>query len=370
MLASACGIALFVVVSASALVSSGHADFDLYYYGGRAERAGSYTDTDRVLRLADREHANPTRNDVFGAPTLVALVFQPLSFLGRVAALRVWLVASCALLLVALVLAAPRAPGLWAGGYALVVGFHVALRLGQASIVMAALLILTWAFLQRDRAAPAGACLAVAIAFKLFPLFLLVPLVAHRRWDALRAVAVTLAVLAVGTVLTLGVGDVGAAIRGTLDTASYVYPAHQNLSVPGIVLRATDSEALAKATTIVLTFVAGYWLLRNRLSTVAATFAFGVVLMLGVQSIAWDHYFPMAVVAFLALATAWRRDGDATRAPALVAAAAVAYVLVVQTEPVSWLGTKGAIAFVNAPATIGAALVGGLLLRTDRAAAP
>lgn len=363
--ASAVGAVLFVVISASALVGSGHSDFDLYYYGGRAERSGTYTDTERVLRLADEEHAEPTRNDVFGAPTLVALVFQPLSALDRVVALRVWLVLSCALLAVALLLAAPRAPGVWLGAYALVVGFHVALRLGQASIVIAALLVLAWAFLARDRDVPAGVCLAIAISFKLFPVFLVVPLLAHRRWAALRALVWTLVLLGVATIVALGPGDVGAAIRGTADTASYVYPAHQNMSIPGILLRVTDSEALAKASSIVLTFVAAYLLLRNRLSTVAATFAVATVAMLAVQSIAWDHYFPMTVVAFLGLAAAWPRRA----AGPLVAGAALAYVLVAQTEPVTWLGTRHAAALINAPALYGAILVGWLLLRRDRAPA-
>lgn len=358
--ANAAGIALFVALFVSAFVPTGHKDFDLYYYGGHVERNGSYTDTERVIETATADGADPTRNDVFGAPTLVALVFQPLSLIDRTAALRLWVAVSGIALLVALALASPRWWGVWAAALAAMVGLHVALRLGQASILMLALLVATWGLLRRGADRAAGTTLAVAISFKLFPVFLLIPLVAHRSRAALRALIVTLGVLGAATMIALGPGDVADAIRGTLDTASYVYPGKQNESIPGVLLRATNSQAFAKVVTTALTVLAAYTFLRRPTRRVWSTFGVATVVMLLVQSIAWDHYFPMTIVGFLTLAAV---PSDRLRRPSTMVPAAIAYLLVAQAEPVTWMSTEGVFAIVNAPAFVGSVLLTWVLVR-------
>ena len=70
-----------------------HPDFDVHYLGGRVEReGGSYTDTRRLLAEAGPAHAAPTQGPIYGGPSLIALVFEPLSALPRQVAWHLFVV--------------------------------------------------------------------------------------------------------------------------------------------------------------------------------------------------------------------------------------------------------------------------------------
>src|SRR5436305_3963931 len=89
-----------------------HSDFDLYWFGGLAERAASYTQTGRVHALALAHHVH-IQGAVYGSPALVALVFQPLTFLGLGTATRVWMAGSAVFVIFAVRRAAPALWPAW-----------------------------------------------------------------------------------------------------------------------------------------------------------------------------------------------------------------------------------------------------------------
>jgi alpha-1,2-mannosyltransferase len=300
-------IAVLAVVAAAmpwiaAFRLTNHADFDLYYYGGRVERHGSFTDTKRVLAEADADGEHPTRSDVFGSPVLVALVFQPLSLLPLHVAQRVFLVCAAALVVLALWLSAPR----WWPGWLLVLsltsGVLFALALGQVSMGTLALVVIAWACVRDRRDGAAGTALGVAAALKLYPAFIAVALVAHRRWRAVWAFVVTVAALALLSVPALGARDVSAAVNRTREVSGTVDATRQNQSLPAVINRATGSTDAGHVAAVALPLAAAAVIMLRPRRRAHATFAAAAIAAVVCQGIAWEHYAPLAVVGLLALA--------------------------------------------------------------------
>jgi hypothetical protein len=296
-------------------------DLDLYYFGGLVERSGSYTDTPAVLALAKEAERGVAPEGVYGSPTLVGLIYQPLSFLPLETAQFVF----AALAAVIFALAVRRAAGdswwpVWLGLAALSTSNILAFSLGNFAIVTTALLLFAYGSLRDGRPRQAGIALGFAIAFKLYPVFLLVPLVMKRQWTTTATTVATAGGLLAITPLLLGWYDFVDAVRQTLDIASHVHPWSDNTGLPGSVLRATDSQTIAQWTSrVALTgSVAVIWWLRKK--PVAPLFAFAALLMCLSQGISWNMYYGVALMAALALR-------PPPSIPAVWLTAAVSYVL-------------------------------------------
>jgi hypothetical protein len=278
-------------------------DFDLYYFGGIVERTGSYTDTAAVLELADAAGKDVAEAGVYGSPTLVGLIFQPLSLLSLHTAHIVWPLMTVALL----VIGVRRAVGdawwpVWLS-LALVSNSNLAaIGNGNFAIVTVALLLFTYGSIRQGKQKQAGIALALAIAFKLYPAFLLLPLLVKKQSGVLRWALSALTALLALTIPALGWNDSWSAIEQTLDVASFVHPWTENNGIPGALLHLTGNQELAKWVSrfAVLGSAVAVWMLRERVTT-PSLFAVAAVLMTMSQSISWHLYFGIALLALLAL---------------------------------------------------------------------
>jgi hypothetical protein len=286
----------------AALRMSAHADFDLYYYGGVAERSGTFTDTPRVLALAHEAGARPTESDVYGSPALVALVFQPLSLLPLRVAQRLFIAVAALLAGVATWAAATRWRPAWVALVMCASGTLFGLALGQASLVTLALVFGGFAALRADRQVRAGVLLGIAAALKLYPAFLIVALIAHRLRPAVIAWIATVAALGVCTAVALGPHDVRPAVERTRDVSGSVDGTRQNQSVPALVQRLAGDDAAGTAA-LVLPIAAAALVVAvaRRHRDPARTLAMAAVAGLLAQSISWEHYVPLALIGPLAL---------------------------------------------------------------------
>jgi hypothetical protein len=295
-------ISLLLGYRAALDMENRNTDFDLYYYGGTVERSSTYTDTDAVLALARDAGRAVAPEGVYGSPTLVGLVYQPLSWLDLEMSQTVFAVLALALFAVAV----RRAAGdkwwpVWFGLAALSTSNILAFSLGNFAIVTTALILFAFGSLRDDKPRQAGVALGFAIAFKLYPAFLLLPLVVKRQWNAVVPAVVTAAILFAVTPFLLGWTSFMDAIRQTLDIASFVHPWSDNAGIPGTVLRATDDQTLAQWTGRIAMglSVVLVWGLRRR--PLPILFALTTLLMCLSQGISWNMYYGVILVGVLAI---------------------------------------------------------------------
>lgn len=332
-------------------------DFDLLHAAGAVERDGSYTDTAQVLDAGDDDGRAAVPLYIPGPPPLIALVFQPLSTVPVDSARVLFLVASAGATLAALRLAQPRDWPVWAVVLALTAGTIWGVALGQVSLLITGLVIAAYGFWTGGRSTAAGLALGVAAALKLYPAFLLVPLLCHRDWRAVRAAVAVGGALGLLTVPALGLHDTRLAIERTVNVASTVDPWIHNQSAPAVIARAWG-DGVAGAAGLVLTAVSVATLVAvARRASPAVTFAVAVLLMLISQSLTWEHYLPLAIVGLFGL-----REAGASRQEVVLCATGYAVVALPFVYD-SMLGYDGIAALVTGPRLLGLVLMTVPLLR-------
>jgi hypothetical protein len=302
-------LSLVLAYDATTKGAGEHMDFDLYYFGGEVERSSTYTDTPAVMGLAGEAGRLVSGDGVFGSPTLVGLVFQPLSHLSLDTAFLVFQLTAIA----TLAFAVWRAAGdqwwpVWLAIAVLSTSNIVAFTLGNFSIFTTALVILAYACFRDGKDRQGALVLAIAIACKLYPAFLVLPLLVKRRKEAVAwTVGATATLLAI-TPFTLGWSDSGAALRQAADVASYVHPWSDNDGLPGSMLRATDSQTLAEWTTRLCMIAATFVVWRYRRLDMSVLFPLAAMVMTLAQGISWNMYYGITLLPLLAL-----RSLDASR---------------------------------------------------------
>src|SRR6266545_2461139 len=182
---------------------------------------------------------------------------------------------------------------------------------GQLQLPLLLLLTLAWLCLRRERPAAAGVLIGLTIALKLFPLLLLLPLLAQRRWRCIAAALGTAA-------LVLGPSFAGVGWDQTVFYMTKVLPEvgsqkelYDNYSV-AISMKLWLSDAFPRdlvATGLRLAFlglVALAALRRPRAADLGL--ALGVTALFWVPPVVWSHYFVLAYLPlFDALTRAPRR---------------------------------------------------------------
>jgi hypothetical protein len=276
-------------------------DFNLYYYGGKAERAGTYSDKALVKHFArkDAQKVN-TQDGVYGAPTLVALVFQPLSYLSLHGAQIIWTIICLAALIFSMILAAGKNWPPWLLLRIALAGSLIGLALGQPSVLTNSLILFCFAFLLTGNEKAAGVSLGLASMFKIYPAFLVVPLIVHRKWRTVKWFVLSCLLLGLLTALALGPHDVGPALRWTFDVARHPSVGYINLSIPWFVARHVSSLSVSLVSTLLLA-ASVVVVARVKDSHVFDSFALAAMLMLLAQTITWESYSALAIIALLVL---------------------------------------------------------------------
>ncbi len=294
-----------IVIAAQQIITlrkRGFYDFDLHYFAGLIERTGSYTDSARLFHVIVSEGFPRPLEGIYGTPTLIGLIFQPLSFLPLTNARQVW-VLLCAL---ALTLSVRKAVGgrywlAWLAAVAFSPALMLGLQLGNVSVITNAALIYAYGCARAQQSARLGAVIGFAFALKLYPGFLLLPLLAKRNWLALKWAALTTCALLLATVPALGFDDAVRGFKATFELGGYVHESLDNIGWPGAIRQLTGDGELARRASYVtlLTGIGLVWF--NRRRRLDDLLALAIVTMLLVQSIAWRHYAPALIVAVIAL---------------------------------------------------------------------
>jgi alpha-1,2-mannosyltransferase len=197
--------------------------------------------------------------------------------------------------------------------------------LGQFNALLAILLTAAWAADRRGWGALAGAAIGTAAAVKLFPAFLLLYLIAARRWRAAGVAVVVGGVISAVAAVALGTDAYLAYAADVVPAVSARYAAQwNNLSLSAFWLRLFDptpesrvvalwaaptvGKGLAAASRLVVVVLVG-WAARRATTTEARdrAFALAVVGMVLVSPIAWPHYLIVLVVPVGLLVTGLAR---------------------------------------------------------------
>lgn len=203
---------------------------------------------------------------------------------------------------------------------------------GQLQLLLLLMLVGSWLFLRRERDVAAGGLLGLAIAFKIFPALLIVPLLVQRRWRC-----VAMAVFTAALVLLLSFAAVGwdqgwfylTRVLPDVNRALGQYSPGNN-SITSTIRNAigdgwlANDLSLAIRAAIVGAGVFGAWRLRT---DAARACALGVTMLLLVPPVIWEHYFVLAYLPWLDALSRMRRGQGVLLGLAyfLIATASLAY---------------------------------------------
>jgi hypothetical protein len=277
-------------------------DFDIHYYGAQVERVSTYTDTERVRQFQEQQRKIAQPEGVVGTPTLIALVYFPFSHLPVKTAEHLWKMLAAGMSVLALMKAMPRKwwpyiPAAFCTG-PMLLGIYV----GNVSILTFALVAYAYGALKSQQNRAAGIVLGLAAALKGFPIILIVALIAHRNWTAVRWMIGTAATATALGIAVLGPHDFALAVRHMLQYTpfgSIVYT--DNLSVPGLLYEYLEIPILSAITALVLLLAGSAYFFWRPLSNAAFTLAAMSGVMLLGNGLSWSHYFGLAFLCIIAL---------------------------------------------------------------------
>lgn len=222
---------------------------------------------------------------------------------------------------------------------------------GQLQLPLLLLLTLAWLCLRRERPAAAGVLIGLTIALKLFPLLLLLPLLAQRRWRYVAAALGTAALVLGFSFAVVGWNQTVFYLTKVLPEVSSQKELYDNYSVAislKLWLSATFPRDLV-ATGLRLAFlglVALAALRRPRAADLGL--ALGVTALFWVPPVVWAHYF---VLAYLPLFDAL------TRAPRRLLGSLIAAYFLIATASMIFYVPDELVALVHPLPILGALLL-------------
>lgn len=229
---------------------------------------------------------------------------------------------------------------------------------GQLQLLLLLVLVGSWLCLRRERDVAAGVLLGLAIALKIFPALLLVPLLAQRRWRCIATAALTalgallLSFAAVGWdqgwyYLTTVLPDVNRALGQYSPGNNSITSMLRNAIGDGSV---ADGLSLVIRVVIVSAVAFGAWQLRDN---AARACALGITMLLLVPPVIWEHYFVLAYLPWLDALSRMRRGQGMLLGLAyfLIASASLAY-----HTPDTWIPVVQALPLAGALVLLGVQL--------------
>ena len=298
-------IGIMVLAMAFRIASLGqnqrYEDFDTYYYGALVERTGSYTEVDRAVNLAKAANRSVSHEGAYGSPALVALLFVPMSFLPLDAAHAIWDITVLSLILVISRRVGGRNWLLLLCALALCRSMSLGMQLANAGLLTFVLVAWSFASIRDRKHTTAGIALGTAIAMKLYPGFLIVPLIATRRW---KTAGVALLVALGETLLAVPIltyDDAIKAYSALVRLGGYVHPHIENVSLAGAARHLGVDQSDAKIFSIVLTLCSWALIVALRSPKPERTFALAACLMVAAGSLTWPVYLLVTLLYIFAI---------------------------------------------------------------------
>lgn len=282
----------------------GNFDFDLYFFAGQLEQHSTFTDTNALFARMDALGVHHLTDGAYGAPPLVALVFQPLSLIPIDIAHVLWNLLTAAALVAAFRKAVPNS--WWLVWLALVLfspAMLLGLQLQNFSVLTLCLLAYAYGAARHGDQRATGIALGIAAAFKLYPIFIIVALffLGRRSGPTLRWALGTGAITVVFSLPALGIHDIVPAYQALFDVAGTMHKQSDNVGLPGFVLNQGGTSNQAKLVNVIASLLAFLALYRSRRLSIASFVALATCLMLVSQSISWVEYLPMLILGLWSL---------------------------------------------------------------------
>jgi hypothetical protein len=203
----------------------------------------------------------------------------------------------------------------------LIVAYPVAAQMdqGQLNVMLLSLIVLAWQGARNGYARLAGFCLALAGAWKLFPLVLLLPFLVRGQTRVVLTAGLTFISLHLMILLLQGVTPFLVFVREVMPELTVFQSNWENISLQGVWLRLfhphpangiepiLTSKSLAQATlwlgraTIALTYLRQCVQSRQD-QTHDACFCSGTLAMMLLSPVTWPHSWVMAIFALVILA--------------------------------------------------------------------
>jgi Glycosyltransferase family 87 len=295
-------------------------DFSLYYTSALALRSGidpyffnlAHLGRPLGLALPDPFTSNYT-------PLFVA-AFEPLTRFSVDTAYWLWFaISTCALIAALTILFAEyeisgTARLIMLGLFMLFPGVTAHFQFAQSQFVLLLILVLMLYGLRHDRNGIAGAALAVAIMFKVFPIVMTGCLVSRRRW---RAIGWTIGTLIVGTALLLPEFSSRDWLQFFKNTGqSPYYLSYYNISPAAFLSRlywhlftveGNDllRHAIIAGFDLVIVATAFYASIRDGLSPDLGL-SLWLIAMLLLSPLVWIHYLPLLIIPAIQVERLWR----------------------------------------------------------------
>ena len=257
-------------------------------------------------------------------PPFRFLLAFPFTLFGFRTAANLWSALDATALLLAIVLLGRHLR--WKPSSTLVIGFGVFsllsvrqdLGLGQVNGILLLLFVVTWVGLRTDRPWVAGLSLGTAIAIKVFPGLLLIPMLMRRRFDTTAVAVSSAGLLTLAGLAFIGFGWGDDFLRITLDGYSTFGNAGSNISLS------------ARFGYLQLMFALGALLLLRHPDRASRDwFWASVPILLLTWPIIWGHYMVRAIP--------WALMAFGPSVPRIVVPAAV--LVAPQFWPAGWVST-------------------------------
>jgi hypothetical protein len=285
-------------------------DFYLYYAGGKVERSSTFDNKNAVQQLLKRDHLFRDPKNApypYGTVSLIALVFVPLSFLSATFAFVFYFT----MLLLALVLTMRRISHFWSPVLLAALLFSYpalkALLLGNWSLVTTLLVLNAFLDLREGRTKRAGIWLGISIAFKIYPAFLLIPLLIKRQYESVSYALYSVVLSGIASCLLLGWSDFVHGLGKTLSTGADKNVDYLNMSLPGVVVSLSRKPELLVVCSFICCVLSVMALYRLRHLDLLSLFVVAIPLCLLSFPVVWDHYLSLLFIVELAVAFHWSK---------------------------------------------------------------
>ncbi len=322
-------------------------DFSLYYTSALALRSGIdpyYSNLEKLggplgLELPDPFTSNYT--------PLFLVAFEPLTELPIETAYWIWFAVSICSMTAALALLiggyeiGGMAAWMVVGLFLLFPGVTTHFQFAQSQFVLLLTLVVMLQGLNHDREKLAGAALAIAIMFKVFPIVMVGFLVSRRRWRVIGWAVVTVVALAVLLLPQFGARDW---LQFFKNTGKDPYVLSYNNMAPAaffsrlywhfFTVNSSDliRHLIIAGFDLVVAAITFYVSAHDQVSPDLG-FSLWLIAMLLLSPLVWIHYLPLLVIPAVQVAWLWRLGHRLpVGAPAMFLGFAIIFVFAPLTE--------------------------------------
>lgn len=254
------------------------------------------------------KHQNPYTNNALSTPVnyppITLMLLYWVTLIPFAVASKIWILLSVASLLGTIYVINKIIPASWSLNimlFSLTVfsfPFKFTLGMGQVNLILLFLLALFFFFVSKRKDYFSAVSLSLAISIKLFPIFLLLPLILKRRWKIISSTLIFIIFLFFIAFLYVGKEANNYYFQNTLfHIFSKRYEYYYNQSVTGFLSRFGIPDVIIFLTRIALFGISLVLIMKKRMSLILSLSLF-VVLILLINHFSWQHHLVLLLLPY------------------------------------------------------------------------